>query len=388
MSDRCIACGSRATSAMVSVQRIPVHCNILWETREQALAAPQGDMELRFCRACGHLFNAAFDPALVEYMHAYENSLHYSPRFRRYATSVVERLIERYAIRGRQVVDVGCGKGEFLRLLCDSGGNRGVGFDPSYNPERDEGTPSDVTFVQDYYSAQYAHLEADLICCRHVLEHIADPARFLADLRANPGVTSDTVLYFEVPNGLFTVRDMGIWDLIYEHTSYFTPDSLRALFRTAGFEVLDLAEDFGGQYLYVEARPSSLRPEAGERQPTVMLEELISDFAHRYESRVTYWRQQLEAASHAGKRCMLWGAGSKGVTFANIMGTSSALVGIVDINPHKQGLFVPGTGTRVVGLDELSEFAPDEVFLMNPLYRDEIRQSMKAQGVNADTTLV
>ena len=42
----------------------------------------------------------------------------------------------------------------------------------------------------------------------------------------------------------------------------------------------------------------------------------------------------------------------------------------------------------MVGLDELSELAPDEVFLMNPLYLDEIRQSMKEQGVNADTTLV
>ncbi|MGM0451016.1 MAG: methyltransferase, partial [Pseudomonadota bacterium] len=144
----------------------------------------------------------------------------------------------------------------------------------------------------------------------------------------------------------------------------------------------------GGQYLYVEARPSTRETEAGPNPPRDMLEGLISDFAHRYETRVAYWREQLEAASRAGKRCMLWGAGSKGVTFANIMRESSALVGIVDINPHKQGLFVPGTGTRVVGLDELSELAPDEVFLMNPLYLDEIRQSMKGQRVNADITLV
>ncbi len=388
MRQRCIACSSRATSATVSVRHIPVRCNVLWQTREQALAAPQGDMELRFCRGCGHLFNAAFDTTLMEYTPEYENSLHYSPRFQRYVTSVVDRLIERYDIRRRRVVDLGCGKGEFLRLLCVRGDNQGLGFDPSYTAERDESAANGVIFVRDYYSPQYGHLETDLISCRHVLEHLADPAQFLAELRANPGVTSHTVLYFEVPNGLFTVRDMGIWDLIYEHVSYFTPASLQSIFENAGFDVLELAEDFGGQYLYVEARPSKRSGDAAEKALPPSLAALISEFSHRYEERVSHWRGQLNEAARAGTRLLLWGAGSKGVTFANITGAADSLDAIVDINPHKQGLFVPGSGTRVVGPNELSKLAPEQILLMNSLYLEEVRQLLRKQGVSVEVTLV
>lgn len=388
MRQRCIACSSPATSATVSVRHIPIRCNVLWETREQAVAAPRGDVELYFCRACGHLYNAAFDPLLMEYTADYENSLHYSPRFQRYASSVVERLIERYDIRRRRVVDLGCGKGEFLRLLCVRGDNQGLGFDPSYTYDRDEGDSTNVSFIKDYYPGEYGHLETDLICCRHVLEHLPEPAGFLAELRANPGVTYRTVLYFEVPNGLFTVRDMGIWDLIYEHVSYFTPESLRSIFEQAGFEVLDLDEDFGGQYLYVEARPATSPEEAANGWVSSSLDALVSDFAHRYETCVSQWREYLARAARERRRCLLWGAGSKGVTFANIAGQADAFAAIVDINPHKQGLYVPGTGTPVVGVEQLGELAPDEILVMNPLYLNEVRRLMKEQEVSAATTPV
>lgn len=388
MSHACIACASHATSAVVAIRDLPVYCNVLWETRKQALAAPRGNIDLHFCRSCGHLYNAAFDPELVEYTPDYENSLHYSPRFQRYADTLIERLIRRYDIRGRQVVEIGCGKGEFLRLLCARGDNRGVGFDPSYDAARDDGSSGKVTFVKDYYSAHYSHLEPNLVCCRHVLEHVPDPARFLAELRDNPGITADTVLYVEVPNSLFTVRDMGIWDLIYEHVSYFTRDSLRSLFETAGFDILDLAEDFGGQFLYVEARLSTRSDEPGPSVPGSSLDGLISEFAHRYESRVAQWREQLETMTRNGGTCVIWGAGSKGITFANIMRGSDAIIGMVDINPHKLGRFVPGTGTRVVGVETLAGLAPDHVLVTNPLYLEEIRQAMTAQGIRAKTMLV
>ena len=72
-------------------------------------------------------------------------------------------------------------------------------------------------------------------------------------------------IFFEVPNGLFTLRDKGVWDLIYEHISYFTPASLARAFALSGFEVLDLQEAYDGQYLCLEA---AVAPDPGAPGPS------------------------------------------------------------------------------------------------------------------------
>ena len=146
----CPVCDSGGVRLFMTIPQVPVHCNLLWSAREEALKAPRGDIELVFCRGCGHIFNATFDPLLMEYSQAYENSLHFSPRFQRYARSLAVRLIERHGLRGKDIIEIGSGQGDFLKLLCEIGGNRGLGFDPSYvhNP-MESISSAQITFVPD-----------------------------------------------------------------------------------------------------------------------------------------------------------------------------------------------------------------------------------------------
>ena len=60
-------------------------------------------------------------------------------------------------------------------------------------------------------------------------------------------------MFFEVPNSLYTLRDGGIWDLIYEHRSYFSPLSLARIFWGCGFEPLEIQETYGKQFLTIHA---------------------------------------------------------------------------------------------------------------------------------------
>lgn len=388
---KCPVCGSAALQDCLRIEAMPTYCNILWPSVEEACNASRGDIDLAFCRDCGHVFNRVFDPGLMDYSEGYENSLHFSPKFNAYATALANRLVEGYDIRGKDVVELGCGKGDFLAMVCAAGDNRGTGFDKSFDSGR-EGSAAhpNLTFVQDYYSEAYADRPADLVVCRHVLEHIQYPRAFLEGLRKTLDGRPDTLVYFEVPNALFTLRDLGIWDLIYEHCSYFTPGSLRRVFADSGFRVLDQDDAFDGQFLSIEAVParsgeSGLLPEPDELA-AVTLD--VDAFAESYRAKVAQWRSRLRQAKDAGTKTVVWGAGSKGVTFLNIVREFAAIDYIVDLNPHKHGKYVPGTGQQVVPADFLVSYQPDQVIVMNSAYLGEIKSLLHEYGVESDVSPV
>ncbi len=364
----CPVCSSAGIEFFFEMNGLPVFCNVLHTSREDALNAPRGDMKLGFCRACGHIYNYAFDPALMNYTQSYENSLHFSPVFQRYAEELAANLIQRYNLRNKSIVEIGCGKGDFLKLLCDEGENEGTGFDASYQPELLQRRER-LRVIQDSYSAKYAHLATDFVVCRHVLEHIASPREFVENIRGALG--SQPALYFEVPNALWTLRDLGVWDLIYEHCSYFTPHSLVRLFTEAGFGVLNIAERYNGQFLGIELTPGVSAVTQGASVEGDSLAKLVLAFAENYRSRVESWQKRFAQIGWEGKRIVVWGGGSKGVTFLNVM--RAGIEFMIDINPRKQGMYVAGTGQQIVSPEFLRTYAPDLVIVMNPIYMDEIR---------------
>jgi SAM-dependent methyltransferase len=346
-------------------------------------------MDLKYCAACMHVFNALYDATLAHYTPVYDNSLHFSPHFSQYATELAERLVDRYGLHGKTVVEIGCGKGDFLRELCEQGDCRGWGFDRSFDPDRvAEGPSSRINFVQDLYTAEYAdRLHPDFVCCRHVLEHVADPRIFLDNIRQGFGDRTDAVLYFEVPNALFTLKDMGIWDLIYEHCGYFTLSSLTKAMTSSGFDVLGMGETFGGQFIFIEMRPGIGRVHADlpETHDPPAVGRYAAQFAGQYHEKLRFWRQRLGDLKQAKRTAVVWGGGSKGVTFLNVLGDTSGIDYVVDLNPHKQGKYVAGTGQLVVSPEFLHRFCPTDVIVMNPIYMKEIANLV--QGLGLDVSL-
>jgi hypothetical protein len=387
----------------LDLPRVPVYCNVLLPTPSEARNVARGDLTLAICRKCGHVFNTAFDPRLVDYTDRYENSLHFSPLFREYADSLARELVERHALHGRRIVEIASGQGDFLRLLCRLGGNEGVGFDPSYRetasrdllPSADDTPAGDkigtVRFVKAYYGAGNENVTADFLCCRQALEHVPDPVGFLTGLRdalhsaTSPGPpTRRTTIFFEVPNSLFSLRDGGIWDFIYEHVSYFCGRSLKGCFTRAGFTVQRTWESFGGQFLCLEAVWPATRETAGiftEVPPQGRLVEYAAGLGETVRTLVDHWHGRLDHLRWQGQRAAIWGAGSKGVTFLNLLKAEDEISFVVDINPEKHGMFTAGTGHPVISPDEIANTPPDLVVCMNPQYREEIAGMISDRGL-------
>ncbi|NIO41398.1 MAG: SAM-dependent methyltransferase, partial [Burkholderiales bacterium] len=106
------------------------------ETAEQALNYPKADIDLHYCRQCDFVFNSRFDHSFSQYGSGYEETQHCSTTFSKFAEHLCDRLIDEFGVQDATILEIGCGKGEFLAELCLRGNNRAIGMDPSCAPER------------------------------------------------------------------------------------------------------------------------------------------------------------------------------------------------------------------------------------------------------------
>lgn len=382
---KCPVCFSSQFSTFYTISYAPVHVGILWRSKEEALNCLKGTIELAYCSDCEFIFNIAFDSSLMEYTEEYDNSLHFSKYYQSYAESVAKRLVEDYQLYNKKIIEIGSGKGDFLSLICKIGKNYGTGFDPSYrgdiSPKKSSGR---VNLIKDYYSVNYSHYQGDLICSRHVFEHIPNPSEFLTALRSTIRGQHNTILYFEVPNILLILKDLSVWDIIYEHCSYFGAASLEKVFHLSKFDTIKIGESFGNQFIGVEA---SLARDAGKSSTknSNNLKELlilVEDFSHKCRTKLEEWENTLQYMEQNDERTVIWGAGSKSVSFLNMLHIRDQISYVVDINPRKKGCYIPGTGQKILLPKELKEYIPDNVIIMNPIYQQEIQQQLHLLGLN------
>ncbi|HVB34910.1 MAG TPA: class I SAM-dependent methyltransferase [Patescibacteria group bacterium] len=385
---QCPNCGSSRFSIFHEVRNVPVHSCLLLDTAREALAFPRGEIRLGLCESCDFIFNAAFDPNMRRYAEGYEEQQSFSPRFNRFATELASDLIDRYELRHKKILEIGCGKGDFLALLCELGGNEGIGVDPACDPRRVAGlAKGSLAFLRQYYSEECSSTEADLLCCRHTLEHIPDTLDFLRMVRRGIGDRPATLLFFEVPDAGRVLREVAFWDIYYEHCSYFTLRSLAKLFESCDFSVLRARKGFDDQYLLLDARPSHGSRPAPDGDPEDTATD-VARFVKGYAEQMSAWRRFLQQAGAAGKRVAIWGSGSKCVSFLTTLEIQDELDVVVDINPYRHGKFLAGCGKQIRPPEFLRSYRPDIVILMNPIYREEIGQHLAHLGLASEIVSV
>ncbi len=356
-------------------------------SEKEALDFPRGDLVLGFCEACGFISNVAFDGSLQNYSPTYEDQQCFSATFNVFHHNLTTRLVKKYNLYNKDIVEVGCGKGDFLALLCELGDNRGVGIDPSFIPGRQQGPAADrITFIQEHYSERHARFRGDFVCCRHTLEHIPNTREFAETMRRAIGDRLGTAIFIEVPDTTRVLREQAFWDIYYEHCSYFTLGSLARLYRCGGFEVTDVYLDFNDQYLLLEGRPANGAtaphlPQEDDRERTARD---VATFTQRIRAMRQSWARRLNEIRQERRRVVIWGSGSKCVAFLSTLGVRDEIEYVVDINPHRHGKFLAGSGKQIHPPDSLRQYKPDLLIVMNPVYADEIRQDLHKMGLRPE----
>ena len=385
---RCQACAGTHLDHFYSVKNVPAHSCLMFSTRQQALAFPRGDIELALCRTCGFIGNTRFDVDLNSYNPDYEETQGYSPRFMQFLDELCTDQIAQHGLAaGKVALEIGCGKGEYLTMLCERSGCDGIGFDPGYHPERTRSPAAGrMRFVRDLYGPQYANVSADYVSCRHTLEHIGPVHEFMQLIRRTIGDRQHVGVFFELPDMERVLRDCAFWDIYYEHCTYFTRGSLARLFRATGFDVTSLYKVYDDQYVVLNARPAP-GPTAATLPEEDDLEEishLVEQFRQRVGRRVGELAESARTWRAQGKRVAIWGSGSKCVALLSALGADATPDAIVDVNPHKHGKFLAGSGYEISSPASLETLRPDVVLIMNAIYTDEIRADLAHRGLHPE----
>jgi SAM-dependent methyltransferase len=361
----CPLCQHSEHQRLLARQGVPVLQNAPAATQALARNVPRGDLEIVLCLGCGFIYNAAFDNDRIAYGSHYDNAQHHSALFGAYLEELAILLVERHQLQHGKVIEVGCGSGYFLKLLCAKGAKEGMGFDISYEGPEQEGP---VQFRRMLYQAGSTS-GADLVVCRHVLEHVSEPMGLLQGVRA----ASKSPFFIEVPTIDWILKQRAFWDFFYEHCNYFSLSTLRYALAKAGWQVTAADTVFGGQYLWVEAE-NALPVDAPP-----LLEEIqkIQTEALAMQKQLHAWQNRLEQLSAQGG-VAVWGAAAKGVTLVNLLDPQAQWAqALIDINPRKQGCFCPGTGHPILAPEALNSLPVRHLIITNPNYLPEIQAQIQ-----------
>jgi 2-polyprenyl-3-methyl-5-hydroxy-6-metoxy-1,4-benzoquinol methylase len=382
----CGCCGFSYGEVFYAVERTPVNSCLLIESKKQAVNFPCGSLFMAFCSDCGFIWNAAFDENLIEYSEKYEGTQSYSNTFNEFSLGLAKDLIDKYDLTGKKIIEIGCGKGEFLQMLCVEGNNTGIGFDPAYKDGAiDELNKNRLKFIRENYSEKFSTYKADFVCCKMTLEHIFAPRDFLESVRRAIAGFPDVIVFFQMPNAGKHIEEGAVEDFYYEHCSYFSQAPLAKLFTSCGFKIHSLKSVYDDQYLNIEASlDNSFFSEESYDEDLFSLIQYVARFRSVCEENRHFWDNFLSDANEEGRKVVLWGSGSKAVGFLTSLKNSDMIKYIVDINPNKVGSYTAGTGQEIVSPAMLIDYEPQDVIIMNSIYKKEISETLSSLNINSN----
>ena len=350
-------------------------------------------LHVRVCPECLLVQLPAYIPAEDIFSdYAYFSS--YSDSWVRHAGDFVDHAIGRLGLGAESfVVEVASNDGYLLQHVVASG-IRALGVEPAANiaqVARDNGIPTEVAFLGETTGTDLAerHGPADLVVANNVFAHVPDIVDFSKGLRAL--LADDGWLSIEIPH-LLRLIEGNEYDTIYhEHYSYLSLLTTQRVLAAAGLTVVDVEElpTHGGS-LRTWSRPSEAAGAPGPDVARVLADEEAfglhtlqghDGFAASVAAVRNDFLDFLVRCSREGRTVAGYGAPGKGNTLLNHCGVRSDLMSFtVDRNPHKHGLFLPGTHIPIHPVERLEQERPDVIVIMPWNLREEIAAQLAYTG--------
>lgn len=394
MNMTCIACG-HALSPLMTLDDMPASAQNIPAASELAEDHPLS-LTLCQCPSCGLV---QFDTEPVDYYRDVIRAGGGTRTMTRLRHEEYARLLtamQEQHIRGRRIVEVGCGRGEFLRmwqnLAEDPEGAAAIARDQARDPLSGqpnaaplhlvgiEHKPSLVEEANASADKKYRVYEGfatgdvrypegpfDAFVQFNFLEHQPDPCDMLRNIGRN--LKPQALGLITVPSFEYILRYNGYYELLRDHIANYTEFTLQKLLQDCGFELLsmDLVNRDTIEAIVRKADPDEL----SELHYSGRLID-VSALRDSYDRLSAAVNAHIDHLSESRRTMAIWGASHQGFTLAATTKLGGRVEYIIDSAPFKQGRFSPASHIPIVAPDYAVAHPVDEILIVAPGYTDEI----------------
>ncbi|MEK7722688.1 MAG: methyltransferase domain-containing protein [Elusimicrobiota bacterium] len=264
-------------------------------------------------------------------------------------------FIRKYSLQGKKIIEVGCGRGEFLELLrtldvaaC------GLEYSESAAAHCVKNGLKVSRGYPDSGTGTLAGGPFDAFLLLMFLEHMPDPDSALKAIRDN--LTDGAVGLVEVPNFDMMLRNKLFSEFIGDHLLYFSRETLRTTLNLNGFEVIECGELRDGYVISAVVRKRGKLDISGFYDQQTRIAAGINEYIGRFGE----------------KKVAIWGAGHQALAIIALAKIQDKIRYVVDAAPFKQGKYTPATHLPVVAPETLRADPVEAVIVMAASYSDEV----------------
>lgn len=394
MKMTCIACG-HALSPLMTLDDMPASAQNIPAASELAEDHPLS-LTLCQCPSCGLV---QFDTEPVDYYRDVIRAGGGTRTMTRLRHEEYARLLtamQEHHIHGRRIVEVGCGRGEFLRMwqnlaedpegaaalardqACDPLSGQpnaaplhlvGIEHKPSLVAEANASADKKYRVYEGFATGDVRYPEGpfDAFVQFNFLEHQPDPCDMLRNIWHN--LKPQALGLITVPSFEYILRYNGYYELLRDHIANYTEFTLQKLLQDCGFELLsmDLVNRDTIEAIVRKADPDEL----SELHYSGRLID-VSALRDSYDRLSASVNAHIDHLSESRRTMAIWGASHQGFTLAATTKLGGRVEYIIDSAPFKQGRFSPASHIPIVAPDYAVAHPVDEILIVAPGYTDEI----------------
>lgn len=321
------------------------------------------DLQIFECRFCG-VIQLKNKP--VDYYRSVIRSIEFSKEMITFRKQYFAQFVNRFSLKRKKIIEIGCGRGEFLSILKETGVFAyGIEYDKNFvNECCEKGLRVSKDFIENsnhiLKSAPF-----DGFVMFNYLEHLPDPCGSLRGIYNN--LKEDAVGIVEVPNFDLVLRKKLLSEFMLDHLFYFTKDSLKTVLNISGFDILE-CNAIWHDYII----SAIVKKKKGKLDPISLLKYMkkISSALDEYLSKF------------ADKSVAIWGAGHQSFAVLCFLKLLKKIKYVVDSAPFKQGKYTPVTHIQIVPPEMLNLDSPDAIVVMAGSYSDEVARIIKKKYKN------